>query len=1129
MHPSDPPPRSSHPPPLTSALEDDYEPAPRVLSRHREPITEAAAHSPFRGIALLGVHADEFARTGVLGLYLFLASSIFVLGRTTRDAIFLSTYGARAARWLPLMFIAYGLASATFSVLYSRIADRIPRDRLVLASTAVGAALYLGVRGVLPFNTTWLPAVFYVASEIVGALVVVQFWSIANDLHDARSARRLFSIIGLGRTLGLLASGLGASTAVQEIGTNNLIFVLVALMAAVMGLVRWLSLRYELGQSAAPAAPARPDADVIPEGFRPYVRVLGVMILLGFVAVNVGDFQFKAAARLAHPDRDGLTRFMSLYYATLGAVALPIQLFVTPRLLRRFGVLGGLLALPTGYLLANLLLLAAPTIQTATILKISDNALQFTVFDATQQLLYFPLPQEVRGRARAWLETLVKPLGYALAGCAVLLLRAAREPDSLHAVAWQSAAVVPMVLAWIAVTPRVHDRYLDALRRSIARRDPSALAPPEHDASTRAVLERTLQDDPNPKAVVYALDQLVALDPAAARVALGPLLDASDGTVRANALATVGRLDAGEHAEALRRHLDDDHERCAIAAVQALACIDREDSIAELTPVTLSPRQSVRDAALGALLAHGGIEGALIAWTTVEAWLRSDDAAERRRAASLLAFPGVSGVSRVVRRLLRDPDPGVRRAALRAAGASRDPRALEPVLDALDDPTCEKSAVRALGALGEVAVPAIAKALGSPATRRSARLALPRALQLVGTRAAYEALLSVADEDDEWVRQKILASASRLRGRMHFAPMNRRRAVALMEREIADHRTLQTRYAALRSRLAMPLVDAWAFDRLRKSLVRFMRIAELSLPHARAAAARDQLFSLDPSKRAAALELSENLLSANLATEFAARVDALYAMRASPLPGVSAERVPEAAEFAQGLLASPDAFTRVIGLDIVQFRGTDVPFVLVFALMRDAAAEVREMATLTLAMRRPRGWLEAVNALVNDPDPDVQRYARYVASTGRTGMEDDEMFTTLEKLLYLQRVPLFAEVPPEHLLALAKGATVERRGAGDVVFTDGDAGDALYFVIEGTVRVSTRGRPDAVFSEGEVFGEMSLLDSAPRTATATVPESATLMRIEQGDFYDVLHGTSELAEGVIRVLVRRLRAETHGG
>lgn len=76
----------------------------------------------------------------------------------------------------------------------------------------------------------------------------------------------------------------------------------------------------------------------------------------------------------------------------------------------------------------------------------------------------------------------------------------------------------------------------------------------------------------------------------------------------------------------------------------------------------------------------------------------------------------------------------------------------------------------------------------------------------------------------------------------------------------------------------------------------------------------------------------------------------------------------------------------------------------------------------------------------------------------------------------------------------------------------------------------TRGRPDADFAEGEVSPARCRCSTARRAlATATVPESATLMRIEQGDFYDALHGTSELAEGVIGVLVRRLRAETRGG
>jgi CRP-like cAMP-binding protein len=86
----------------------------------------------------------------------------------------------------------------------------------------------------------------------------------------------------------------------------------------------------------------------------------------------------------------------------------------------------------------------------------------------------------------------------------------------------------------------------------------------------------------------------------------------------------------------------------------------------------------------------------------------------------------------------------------------------------------------------------------------------------------------------------------------------------------------------------------------------------------------------------------------------------------------------------------------------------------------------------------------------------------------------------------------------------------------------------LYFVIDGKVRVLREARPPTDLAEGEVFGEMSVLDSSPRSDTVQVLDDATLLRIGQEDFYEVLYGTAELAQGVIHVLVRRLRAATAG-
>src|SRR5437868_14432477 len=87
----------------------------------------------------LRIRRGEGRRTALLFLHLLLASAVFFLGRTVRDTLFLTRYPLAA---LPWMFIIYGAASAVIATAYGRLADRLPRQRLILVSCAVGAATY---------------------------------------------------------------------------------------------------------------------------------------------------------------------------------------------------------------------------------------------------------------------------------------------------------------------------------------------------------------------------------------------------------------------------------------------------------------------------------------------------------------------------------------------------------------------------------------------------------------------------------------------------------------------------------------------------------------------------------------------------------------------------------------------------------------------------------------------------------------------------------------------------------------------------------------------------------------------------------------------------------------------------
>lgn len=1076
---------------------------------------------------LLGVRPDELGRTAILATYLFVASCVFVLGRTVRDALFLSHYQQRVGSMLPFMFIAYGAASAVVALVYMRYAPRARRDRFVATFSLVGAITYLGARALVARETPWLYAALYVWAEIVGNLTLAQFWSVANDLHDPRSAKRLFGIIGIGRIVGLVVCGLGAGNFVSVVGTDNLLYVLAALLVVIALLVSWMGRRFGLARpDLAPQLKKYPS--LLAPMRSSYVRVLALMMLVGFVAVNVGDFQFKAAARLAHPGRDALAHFMSMFYATLGVIALLLQLVGTRWVLRRFGVLGGVLALPVAYLAANFAFLAVPSIQTVTLLKISDNAFQFTIFEATLQLLYFPLPDDAKDGVRSFLEALAKPLGYAMAGVLVLAFRFIARPDTMHGIAIQSWFVLPLMGAWLAIIPVVRRRYLDSLERSIRRARVDAGIGLVNDAATRDVLLRTIAG-PAARPAVYALEQLTALDEGATRGALPSALASKHAEVRIAALRTIETLRAWDLRESVTTLIDDPNDAVAAKAVDTFGELAGEDCLDALASRVHSTRPRLQDATMSTLLRRGGLEGTLAAGRVVEAWLGSSDPSDRARAAALFARPGIHGLQRIVRRLLTDAEPSVRRAALAAAGSVGDPATVPVVLEAMNDAPAASSAARALIQIGDAAINAIDVALGDEKTPRVVKLALPRVLAGIRTQRAYRVLLRHIDAPDEWVRQKVLASASRCRAAGQYESIDPNDAEPRMLREIEGVARMRAQYVASRAFLALPLLDRWVIERLRKGLIRVLRLGELAHPYGQVSAARDALFATDTARRARAVELLENLLDVRVRRQFVVELDAFIELKQSPLPRPSPPNAGTQA-FVEQLLDLPESFARVIALDASQFRGLRLPDDKVRALTGDEDPAVREMAALVLATFQPDGWRDVLGRLRDDPDVRVRTYAEYSFSTGRTGMDPwDEMYTTLEKVLFLQRIPLFAEVPPEHLLALARSADVEPRAAGAVVFRHGDPGDALYFVIDGRVRVVRDGRPAVDLGESEVFGEMSVLDSSPRSDSVEVVEDSTLLRIAQEDFYDVLHDTAELAEGVIHVLVRRLRAATAAG
>ncbi len=137
----------------------------------------------------------------------------------------------------------------------------------------------------------------------------------------------------------------------------------------------------------------------------------------------------------------------------------------------------------------------------------------------------------------------------------------------------------------------------------------------------------------------------------------------------------------------------------------------------------------------------------------------------------------------------------------------------------------------------------------------------------------------------------------------------------------------------------------------------------------------------------------------------------------------------------------------------------------------------------------------------------------------------------IDKAALLGGHPLFRELGRAAHDRIAAYATTRHVARGETIFMKGDAGASLFAVCSGTVEVlvpSAEGKNAVInlINEGEIFGEIALLDGRPRTADALAFTDCTLMVLERRDFLPLLREQPEIAVKLLEILCARIRRTT---
>lgn len=133
------------------------------------------------------------------------------------------------------------------------------------------------------------------------------------------------------------------------------------------------------------------------------------------------------------------------------------------------------------------------------------------------------------------------------------------------------------------------------------------------------------------------------------------------------------------------------------------------------------------------------------------------------------------------------------------------------------------------------------------------------------------------------------------------------------------------------------------------------------------------------------------------------------------------------------------------------------------------------------------------------------------------------MISTVEKVLFLKGVDLFKNIAGEELSYIAQITDEVECAPSQTIFQEGDQGDAMYLIVDGRVKVHSGTEVFAELGNNQCFGEMSILDAEPRSASITALTELILLKIQRDDFAEILAEKPDISRGIIKVLTRRLR------
>jgi AAA family ATP:ADP antiporter len=1062
---------------------------------------------------VLNVRRGEFTPASLLFLYLFLAIGCYIMGTSVGDALFLSAFPT----YLPHVIIATAVAVGIFTSIYVRLSRSVRLELLI-----IGSLLFFGLSFVFFWWLTllsgkWVYPFVYVWVYMTGALAPTMGWTLANHALTTREARRVFGFIGAGANLGAPCAGFLTADLTRHAHVKpEALLLLVATGLGLCGLCVRLLFR-QTRQRLRSFSQIPIEADT-PRNLRQvwahihasrYLLLITALIAVGCAATRIVSYQFQLIAfKSFSANKVALAAFFGRFNGYMGLGSFILQMLLTGRLLRSFGLRVTLFVLPTALLGGSVGVLLAPVLLSACFLKGSHGLLRFSLDKSSTELLYLPVaPPKIKGQIKSFIDGFVWRMADGLAGIVLFVFgnKLRFSPGRI------SLVNVAFLLGWIAIAYGVRREYLRVLRWAIERRtlDPERTAAGVLDSTTTEVLAQALERG-GEQQLLYGLSLFEVGREPASHPALRGLLGHPSAAVRQRALHLLA--DAG-HREVLPQvetMLADESVEVRAEALQYVVMQAGRDPLDLLKTATDVPVHCLQSAVIIYLAQIRDPNYSAAAPLLLQSMLSvagPDGVPSRREAARALGMiPTPSVLHPELFKLLRDRNAEVAEQALLSAGRIRGNEFLPLIVDKLAQPRLLGAARAALAQYGEQAVGTLQDRLNDPSVALALRKQIPPVLARIGTRGCAAALAESVVQSNPDLRYEVIKALNKVRTRDPALLPSRANITDLLDSElIGYYRSFQI-LAALDqqggglqpSPESEPLVASALRERMAQEFERLFRLLGLLYPARDIHNAYVGLTSERPQLRANSLEVLEHLLAPDLYRRLAAGVDP---------DSTTAERL----DFARRLCRT-GVNSRIEALRI---------------LLHSEDGWLRTCAIHAIGQGRLAELSDDLLGVPHGTDPVLSEMWEW--ATARLAavetVKGARMLSTLEKVDLLRKAAMLRDVPTPGLSRVAAISNEVTFVPNQMLYEDNSPADSMFFMLEGEVELARSDRRTRIDGQGQLLGGLAILAGGTYGELAIATQPTRTLRIDRQDLLDTMAEDFSVTRGVLKALASMAAGE----